>query len=717
MMKKAWVLLALLALCAIVLPGCTPSTPDCAVADLVQPIPSGPLGGMIVTDLYTELLWSYGAGHECQPDGFKLELATDSSFTTIYSYGGTDAFDTSWGLPTPVPSGSPPPLPPATEFWWRVAGGLDDGAGGLDLGPWSVPSHFFTGPICTDGVGVANLIWPTDGETVTTLLPLLDWEWPRTDCVPEGYRIDLYEDIEPVSDILAGGTGNPSTAWFPGDDLVDCTAYRWFVTPITDITLGTASVEWGFFIDVSGTCSTVGGMVWHDECGLPEHGPFPITPPPGCIDDGVGGYIGNGVIDPGETGIGGVTLNLGAGSCPSTGLATAVTNGSGHYSFGALADGTYCISVDSLADGNDAVIIPGGWSYPAASTSLVSQEIVVSGGTAPDTNFGWDWQFLPVPNTSGIVGTVWHDECAVPYSYTPGDPIPPGCIDLGGGVLAADGIFEATEVGIQGVTVDLGFGPCPSTGAYTALTNLDGTFTIPGLFDGTYCVTVDALAHGNDTVLIPGDWTFPDRGVNPQEVQFDIVVPPEGLGVGLPIQNFGWDYQFLPAYGDEKTGNTRGPANCYLGPSEFFPVMWLIPEYTPFWIEGRDYDGEWLWTIPEGKNNECWLLLEDVHLPFPITEVEVVYEPLLVDGSISGWVKSGGTKPVPGANVTLKSGVCPGTGSGLGALTDGRGSYLFSPVTPGEYCVLAPSSGGYTPQYYNVTVLSSQNVTGIDFTK
>jgi len=598
MMKRNWALLGVLVICGIAISGCVPSTPDCEVADLVQPLPSGPLGDMIVTNLDTQILWSYGAGHECQPDGFELELATDSGFTSIYAYGETAAFNTSWDQPTP-------PLPPATEFWWRVAGGLDDGGGGLDLGPWSITSHFFTGPICAPGIGVPILVWPTHGETINTILPLLDWEWPLADCLPEGYRIDLYEDVEPVSDILSGGTGNPSTRWFPGDDLLDCTPYRWFVTPMVDVMLGMASAEWGFFIDVGGLCAGVGGMVWHDECGIPEHGPFPISPPPGCIDDGAGYYIGNGVIDAGDTGLGGVTLNIGAGPCPSTGLDTAVTNPSGLYNFGPLADGTYCISVDSLADGNDAVIIPGGWSYPASVDSLVNHEIVVAGGTTADSNFGWDWQFLPAPRTSGIVGTVWHDECAVPFAYSPGDPIPAGCIDLGGGALGANGLFDGAEVGIPGVTLDLGYGPCPSTGAYTALTDIDGVFMIPGLFDGTYCVTVDALAHGNDLVLIPGSWTFPDRDVNPQEVEFNIVVPPEGVDVGLPIQNFGWDYQFLPMPEGEKMGEANKGANCRTGPG-YFPVQWWLPEGTQLLIEGRDYHSEWLHVLPEGMSTECW---------------------------------------------------------------------------------------------------------------
>jgi hypothetical protein len=678
------------------------------------------MGDMLVTDPNAELLWSYGAGHECQPDGYQLQLATDSGFTSIFAYGGTGAFDTSWDTP---------PLPPDTEFWWRVAGGVDDGAGGLYLGPWSVSAQFHTEStvqVCAPGVGMPELVWPTNGETIHSTMPLLDWEWPL-DCLPEGYRVDLYEDVEPASDLLSGATGSPDTSWFPGDDLLDCTTYRWFVSPVVDEMLGTASAERGFFVDVSGMCSSAGGMVWHDECALPEHGPFPINPPPGCIDDGVGYYIANGVIDPGETGIGGVTVNLGAGACPSTGLDTAVTNASGNYNFGHLADGTYCISASSLADGNGEVLIPGGWSYPAASESIVKQEIVVAGGTAPDANFGWDWQFLPEPRTSGIVGTVWHDECAVPFDYDPGDPIPEGCIDVGGGALGADGIFDGHEVGIPGVTLKLGHGSCPSTGAYSATTDANGVYEFPGLLDGTYCVSVDSLAHGNDGVLIPGSWTFPNRDVNPQKVEFNIEVPPEGVDVGLPIQNFGWDYQFLPLADDEVLGYTKREAYCRTGASPHFPVQWVLPDDKRLLIEGRDYHSEWLKVLPDGKGAWCWIAAFDVELPLPINELPILWEPELLDGTISGWayydlngngVRDEGDEPFCEAKIILKPGSCPGSGEARIAWSNTEGYYVFHDVDPGSYCVLRHESQPWlTPAYQNVTVQSGMHKSNVNFRK
>jgi CSLREA domain-containing protein len=144
--------------------------------------------------------------------------------------------------------------------------------------------------------------------------------------------------------------------------------------------------------------SSISGKVWHDLCAVPELG-YPATPPPGCSDPDGDGYStdANGILEPGEPGIPGVTLRLKAGTCAAgTDLMTAVTDASGDYSFAGLAAGTYCVSVDALGDGNDLVLIPGGWTFPASGSAAVQTEIVLTAGEMhPDANFGWDYQFLP----------------------------------------------------------------------------------------------------------------------------------------------------------------------------------------------------------------------------------------------------------------------------------------------------------------------------------
>jgi len=135
-----------------------------------------------------------------------------------------------------------------------------------------------------------------------------------------------------------------------------------------------------------------------------------------------------------------------------------------------------------------------------------------------------------------IGGKVWHDLCKVPYE-TVAEP-PEGCVKLPGGGLVANGVLEAGEPGIEGVVVMLGSGACPSTGLATAATDANGLYSFPGLDAGTYCVSVDALDATNETILIPGGWTYPN-----EEGRATVAV---GEGEEIPDVNFGWDYQFLP---------------------------------------------------------------------------------------------------------------------------------------------------------------------------
>jgi CSLREA domain-containing protein len=147
----------------------------------------------------------------------------------------------------------------------------------------------------------------------------------------------------------------------------------------------------------TGLTGSIGGLVWHDLCSIP-YGPPPATPPPGCVF--IGGLPeANGLLEPGEPGIPGVTLHLKAGTCAAgADLATAVTDSAGAYSFSGLAAGTYCVSADALGDGNPSALIPGGWSFPDRNVTVVQTEVTLTPGEIrPDVNFGWDFQFLPEP--------------------------------------------------------------------------------------------------------------------------------------------------------------------------------------------------------------------------------------------------------------------------------------------------------------------------------
>ncbi len=140
-----------------------------------------------------------------------------------------------------------------------------------------------------------------------------------------------------------------------------------------------------------------------------------------------------------------------------------------------------------------------------------------------------------------VSGYVWHDTCA-PVNPIPNPP-PAGCLFDPVDGLYADGIKQATEPGIAGVTIRLEIN-C-SYGAFTVMTDSTGfytmSFTVPasaGISQQLICLSVDATSAANSGVLIPGGWTSPH--VNSGTALIQITIPVETQNT----VNFGWDFQF-----------------------------------------------------------------------------------------------------------------------------------------------------------------------------
>jgi len=384
-------------------------------------------------------------------------------------------------------------------------------------------------PTCpTEELLAPNLTSPADSAVLTTALPTLTWAYPAN-CSPEGYRIDLSVTSDFSDTSLSGGTGDPSTSWTPGENLADCTAYFWRVAPINGTALGPFSASRSFSTDFAGTCApatpppaetgSIGGLVWHDLCAIPYAST--TIPPEGCVAETSGGFRANGVLEPGEPGIGGVQLHLGEGLCPATGLATALSAPDGSYEFGGLAAGTYCLSANSLEEPNTSILIPGDWTAPAlgGGTGVVSVPVTIGEGESiADLNFGWDYQFLPAPPTptsvpatptpalGSIGGLIWNDVC----HYTGGsggEPLVlgPDCTGSPAGVWGANGVMNGAEAPMSGVTFRLGAGDCMAPAFYaTADSNIAGYFMFVNLPAGVYCLALNPLTDGNDSLLIPG---------------------------------------------------------------------------------------------------------------------------------------------------------------------------------------------------------------------
>jgi SdrD B-like domain len=383
--------------------------PTCATDSLQAVSLISPAMWSTVDSLSPTLQWSYPSPL-CNPEGYAITLQTGPFFTDNIG-GGTGNPSTSWGPGAP--------LEPGKEYAWSIAP-----INGVTLGPPAGKNYFFTGPTCATAALVApTLLQPAEGASFNEGSDSLIWDYPE-DCSPEGYRVDLSVDPTFADTSLSGGTGNPSTRWGPGGPLVDCQTYYWRVAPINGSTLGPFSPSRSFVRDASGACAgpigsppasaAISGIVWHDLCAVPDE-PVPSPLPTGCIDAGGGSIQANGIREAGEPGIAGVQVDLHSGGCATPPVASVVTDGSGFYQFdGLLTFGSYCLAVRSLNPPNDAILLPGQWTFPTGVTGAdaFANATVDTGTILSDKDFGWDYQFLPA--VAGAAGPTLVPTLVVP---------------------------------------------------------------------------------------------------------------------------------------------------------------------------------------------------------------------------------------------------------------------------------------------------------------
>jgi hypothetical protein len=163
--------------------------------------------------------------------------------------------------------------------------------------------------------------------------------------------------------------------------------------------MGPAIIDAGAGLPAAGHAA-IAGHVWHDECAVPHESTE--VAPVGCVIMPGGGMEANGLLDPGESGIEGVTVRLVPGVCPGAGAALlSTTDAAGQYSFRDLAGGDYCVQIDSQEDGNLPVLLPGTWTAPYRWSDFgpITIDVALLGDDDISrlNDFGWDYQFFPNP--------------------------------------------------------------------------------------------------------------------------------------------------------------------------------------------------------------------------------------------------------------------------------------------------------------------------------
>ena len=221
----------ILALGALLLPGCTPADAVCQPSDLVAPHLTSPSDYAHVTSNTPWLTWelkavtypSPGAPVACHAEKYRVSISTAPMFR-----GGLSSEVTAMAV---TGGWTSPALEYGKTYHWNVTA-ISDGL----PGPTSVTRTFSVGSDCTEAqLQAPVLLEPANHSIVHTSRPTFRWDTTMT-CLPAGYSLWYHEGglhpaywPEPidVSD-LSGRLDDIGT------DLTDCTWYEWGVFACTE---------------------------------------------------------------------------------------------------------------------------------------------------------------------------------------------------------------------------------------------------------------------------------------------------------------------------------------------------------------------------------------------------------------------------------------------------------------------------------------------------
>lgn len=190
-----------------------------------------------------------------------------------------------------------------------------------------------------------------------------------------------YSGADGVYTFKGNYSGNYCVGLAGGDGLDD----------VLPVTVSPGQVITGINLRSLVPSSSVSGVVWNDFCRLSGSS---SEPEGNCVPDGFGGFRADGMIEPSEVNISGVTVLLHGGACGNSASVpvAAVTDNTGRYTFSSLIPGTYCVYVEATLPSNQNILLPGAMTFPGVNI-WYQQLTLVANENAYAVNFGWDYQF------------------------------------------------------------------------------------------------------------------------------------------------------------------------------------------------------------------------------------------------------------------------------------------------------------------------------------
>ncbi|MFP3852729.1 MAG: PA14 domain-containing protein [Anaerolineales bacterium] len=163
-------------------------------------------------------------------------------------------------------------------------------------------------------------------------------------------------------------------------------------------------------------------------------------------------------------------------------------------------------------------------------------------------------------STALIAGRVWQDRCAE------GE----GCLRASDGSFRPNGLEDAGEPGLEGVTLELGLGACPITGFAETVSGANGTYVFGALSTGTYCLSIDPSRNGNAEILGSAPWTHPAYGQGVSRITITLQQPGETR---------------LVSFGRQATTSIENPTPTVTAPPADGPTATPAPQGCLNWVE------------------------------------------------------------------------------------------------------------------------------------